>query len=188
MKNILITVGVIVLIVLAFMWWRQRDNAPATTNTAVSGEAAEWKSFSDSARGVAFKYPEKLSTTYMSAQDWPPQVAIGNGPFKCTEAGTETDRAGKTEKTTINGRVYCVTAVTGAAAGSTYTEYAYETMKGDKLVILTFSIKSPQCANYDEPKRAECEAERASFNIDELVDKIVGTLELSEPTELYEKG
>ncbi|MBX4195430.1 hypothetical protein KW796_00535 [Candidatus Parcubacteria bacterium] len=187
-RNILVALAVIILAIAAFVWFRNRDESPDTSNPAVLGETTSWKSFSDPARGVAFKYPETLPTKYIQAVDWPPQAAVATSAYNCTEGGAESERAGKTEKRTINGRAYCVTKIIGAAAGSTYTQYAYAVEKGGKTVILTFSIRTPQCANYDEPQKSECQSEVASFSVDNLVDSIVDTLELGTPTLDYDKG
>jgi hypothetical protein len=128
--------------------------------------------FSDPATGVAFRYPPDLGTEFIHAVDWPPQVRVEEGPFACLEAGTETARAGRTEPVTIGGRTYCVTRVTEGAAGSVYTMYAYAWPAEDAVIIVTFSLRAVQCGNYDEPRRIECERERAAFSIDPVVDGI----------------
>lgn len=139
----------------------------------------DWATFEDSASGVSFRYPHDLGTTYIQALDWPPRPLVEAGPFECTEAGEETARAGRTELATIGGRSYCVTRVTEGAAGSIYTMYAYALPAGDDVVILTFSTRAPQCGNYDEPRRDECEREREAFSMDPIVDAIARTLRVA---------
>lgn len=139
-------------------------------------EITSWQTSTDVSTGVSFKYPEQLSTTYIHSTDWPPHIDISTAEFTCTEAGTETARAGKTEKKMINGHEYCVTVLTEGAAGSTYTQYAYATHIGERTVIATFSLRSVQCGNYDEPQKNACEAERTAFNIDLIVDEMIGTV------------
>ncbi|MDB5254325.1 MAG: hypothetical protein JWL80_391 [Parcubacteria group bacterium] len=141
--------------------------APCPTTTSL-------KTFSDGK--VTFMYPDKLSTEYISALDWPPKVTLANSTFSCTEAGLEGARAGLTERVTINGRVYCKTTEAEGAAGSTYLNYAYVTQVNNKLAYLTFSIRQVQCLNYNEPKASQCTAERNAFNIDQIIDGVVQTL------------
>lgn len=131
-----------------------------------------WKTYTDTASGVSFRYPENLTTRYISIVDWPPKVAVTNGPLTCTEAGSETARAGQTMKRTVDDREYCVTRESEGAAGSIYTNYAYATEKNGRALIFTFSLRAVQCLNYDDPQRSECEAERGSFDLDGVLDRI----------------
>ncbi len=135
-----------------------------------------WNTSSSTEKGITFKYPKDLSTTYIHPVDWPPQVAVLNMPFACSEAGNENAVAGKTELHMVGMHAYCITKETGAAAGSTYTQYAYATPKGGKVVILTFSLQFPQCANYDELQKSACESEQQGFSIDPTIDQIMNTL------------
>lgn len=131
------------------------------------------KTFTDVARGISFKYPEQLPATYMRLVDWPPHVDVVDEPFACIAAGAEMARAGRTEQQTINGHTYCVTKESQGAAGSIYTNYAYEVPRSKGMVIFTFSMQAVQCANYDEPKKTECEQERATFNFDKDIDRMI---------------
>ncbi len=147
----------------------QPDVPNVTENTG-------WKKVVN-AQGVTFEYPEQLSTKYISAQEWPPQISVTEGTFTCTDAGEESARAGKTEKRIVNGRTYCVTKVTEGAAGSIYGQYSYITAAGNnKLVNLIFTLRFVQCANYEEPQKSECVRERGTFDIDNVIDRIVGTI------------
>ncbi|MCX6813600.1 MAG: hypothetical protein NTV77_03975 [Candidatus Azambacteria bacterium] len=128
---------------------------------------------------VFINFPDSLSTIYMHALDWPPQAAVVDGPFTCVEAGSEITSAGRTEKHIINNREYCVTKQSEGAAGSIYTQYIYALPKGGKTVVFTFTIRATQCGNYDDPKKTECENERASFDIDNLIDRVAQTLKLT---------
>lgn len=128
---------------------------------------------------VTFEYPRALTTKYISAIDWPPQVEVLEEPFDCTEAGVETERAGITERLTYDKREYCVTRVSDAAAGSMYTQYAYAFEKDGKVVVLTFSLRFVQCANFNEDEIPLCESERESFDIEGIVDRMADTLEIT---------
>ena len=142
------------------------------------GDYTGWKTATDKATGVIFKYPESIGTKYIDAYDWPPKVQVLNKAFTCDEAGKETQRAGQTKKVTINGNTYCVTKVVEGAAGSTYTQYAYAFAEDNKTVILTFTVREPQCANYDEPKQSECKKEQSSFDLNSIIDKVAKSIDL----------
>ena len=138
-------------------------------------DTSAWKL--EDASEVNFKYPEALNTAYIKTVDWPPKLNIVDEELSCMDAGEETDRGGQTSVHVINGRTYCVTTVTDAAAGSVYRQYAYAFSKDDKNMILTFSLRSPQCENYEEPERKDCKIKMQDFNPDILVDNIVQTIE-----------
>ena len=137
---------------------------------------ADWLAYTDSQRGVAFRYPPDFGTRYIRGLDWPPMIQLLEGPLQCTEAGSETARAGRTERADVDGRRYCVTRVTEGAAGSIYTSYAYAFEKDGRVAILTFSARAVQCGNYDEPQKSECNAERQTFDPGMLIDAVARTV------------
>lgn len=137
-----------------------------------------WQSMTDEKTGVSFQYPKELLTEYLHEQDWPPQVQVLDQAYTCTEAGSEIDRAGRTEKRLVDNREYCVTKVTEGAAGSNYTMYAYAFPKEGKTIILTFSLRFVRCENYDEVQRVACEQEREAFDIDGIADRMAQSLRL----------
>ncbi|MBI5530988.1 MAG: hypothetical protein HY918_05855 [Candidatus Doudnabacteria bacterium] len=134
-----------------------------------------WQTFTDATTTSSFQYPATLPTKYISATDWPPAVQILNQPFTCTQAGTSTSRAGQTVRKTVNGHDYCITQVSEGAAGSIYNQYAYAFAQNNKTVILNFTLRMVQCLNYDDSQKTECEAERATFNIDDIMDRVAQT-------------
>lgn len=138
---------------------------------------AGWKT--TTSNGASFQYPEKLADEYVSEIDWPPAAQVLNEAFTCTEGGVDTERAGLTEDRTINGHRYCVTRVSEGAAGSIYTQYAYAFAKGDKTVILTFTTRTVQCLNYDEPKQSECKTVQAALDVDGIADKMAQSVVLN---------
>ncbi len=134
---------------------------------------------SDDQTKITFEFPAGIPTEYIHTVDWPPIIQTIAEKLSCTEAGTETTRAGKTEKKIINGRTFCKTQVTEGAAGSVYTQYAYAFAGNDpehETTILTFTLRAVQCANYDEDKRSACEKERASFDIDSIITNSIKNL------------
>ena len=141
-----------------------------------------WKTTTEN--GITFQYPETLLTTYINTQDWPPQVQVLNEPYTCTEAGSETARAGKTEKRLVDNREYCRTSIVEGAAGSIYTQYAYafplhstgSTQADRKTGIFTFTTRATQCGNYDEAERKACEDERETFDLDSVVDRMARSI------------
>lgn len=145
----------------------------ATTSSPASVSTDTWKTGSDAAHTLTFKYPADLGTTYLHATEWPPVV---NATSSATCVAKE-DEMGRTQQRTIAGSSYCVTELAEGAAGSTYTTYDYVTQKGSKNVTAHFTLRAPQCDNYDEPKRSQCHAERDTFSVDDLVAKIVSTIE-----------
>jgi hypothetical protein len=157
-------------------------SAPAATPEDAATSAAEldtegWQTYTDSARGISFRYPSDLGTSYIRPLDWPPMAQVLAGPLQCTEAGSETARAGRTEQATIGGRSYCITRETEGAAGSLYTSLAYALERDGRVVILTFSLRAVQCGNYDDPRKRECETEREAFDVDVVIDRIARTIE-----------
>ncbi len=133
-----------------------------------------WKTATSN--GITFQYPKTLFTEYIHTVDWPPQVQVLNELFICTEAGTETARAGQTVKRMVDDRTYCVTKESEGAAGSIYTNYAYAFPKDGKTIILAFSLRAVQCANYDNPQKTACENERSAFDLDSTVDRMARSI------------
>ncbi|MFA5413514.1 MAG: hypothetical protein WC348_03165 [Patescibacteria group bacterium] len=129
-----------------------------------------------SGNGFEFQYPETLTAKYISVAEWPPTVTIAEGEFSCAETPAESSFPARVARRMVDDRVYCVAALSEGAAGSTYTTYTYTTARDGKLISLNFVLRYPQCLNYDDPKQSECAAERETFDLDGVVDRIVGTI------------
>ncbi len=139
--------------------------------------AASLETATSTSSGLTFTYPTTLGTTYIATVDWPPKFLTVSETLSCTEAGIESDRAGGTEKRIIDGRSYCVTTVAEGAAGSVYRQYAYAFAPDDAATtILTFSLRFPQCGNYEESEMRACEDERSAFTPDPFVEDIVRSI------------
>jgi len=134
-----------------------------------------WKTYqSDS---IEFQYPEKLLTKYVFTQTWPPVVKIEPGSFSCIE--TPQEKNSLTEIITqrvVDNRIYCVNVKNEGAAGSVYSSYVYTTAEGGMLVSVSFVLRYPNCANYDEEQSQACTSERETFDLDATVDRIVQTV------------
>jgi hypothetical protein len=146
-------------------YFKVRDGVLVETHPV---DTSAWKT--GKSIGLTFKYPSTLGTIYIQTVDFPPKLQVLATPFTCTEAGKETARAGMTSMQTINDNTYCVTIESEGAAGTTYTKYAYAWARNDGTTILTFSLRVPQCENYDDPKKTECKTEVKSFNLDAIAD------------------
>ncbi len=128
--------------------------------------------------GYSFKYPENIGTKYISSTDWPPVLATVNTSFTCNEGGiSKEDRAGKTTREIIEGKEFCITRISEGAAGSIYTNYTYTFKYNNKTMSISFSLRAPQCMNYDDPKQTECIKEENSFDISKIIARIIATIQ-----------
>jgi hypothetical protein len=185
-KTVLLVIFALFLIGgVSYIVWSQFSSGPEAIVCTQEAEQCPdenadvvWKTFADDTQGISFRYPENPVDKYMEAIDWPPKVQILNEAFTCTEAGSETARAGQTLKRMVDNRTYCITKVTEGAAGSVYTQYAYAFPKDNKTVIFTFSIRYVQCGNYSEPEKTECENVRTAFDLDSAIDRIAQTVRM----------
>jgi len=181
-RNLWIVIGVLAVGMIGYVAWtmygggaRPGGQQPGPTAAEPSAESEKgWKTSTQ--LGLTFTYPETLPEVYIHTVDWPPKLQVVPGPFTCTEGGNADARAGKTSKVTIDGHAYCRTEVTEGAAGSIYTQYAYARERDGQVVIMTFSLRFEQCANYEEPKKTACETERANFDIGGTVDAMMSSL------------
>jgi hypothetical protein len=170
------TILVIIALVVAFIIFQAHSKANNSVEsvddslTQVSQEGWETTTTADSQ--TTFMYPADLGTRYITPSDWPPVLNVVNEQYSCTEAGSEIARAGKTQEVDVLGQKYCMTVESEGAAGSTYNQYAYVREAGDREEILTFTLRFVQCENYDDPQKTECKAERDSFDITTIIDKI----------------
>lgn len=156
----------------------REETPPLDLEDINNNTETEW-SFSTTTE-YSIQYPADLDLEYVEMTDWPPMVEITTDEFSCTEGGEANDRAGETRSVTIGGQEYCRTMIVEGAAGSTYTQYAYAFEQDDGTAILTFSTRAPQCANYDENEMEDCESEIEDLDIDDLADRIVRTLIVTE--------
>lgn len=135
-----------------------------------------WKDYKG-ADGISFQYPEKLTTQYISTQEWPPVIKIQSGTYSCVETSPETSSGNEiiTQKT-INERIYCVNVKHEGAAGSVYSSYVYTTSWNDQLLEASFILHYVNCANYDQEQSQACASERETFNPDSIIDRVIQTV------------
>ena len=143
----------------------------------------KWMYSASDSSGLQFMYPEKLPTTFISAVDWPPEVIVFGESFTC--GATSSPQLSSAPTTTalqrsIGAHIYCVSETSEGAAGSVYRSYSYTTDVADRNINVSFTLKYPQCANYPEPNSGACRAEEATFDVDELADRILQSVRVNE--------
>jgi hypothetical protein len=134
----------------------------------------------------SFDFPDERlpDAKYISSQDWKVEIynkeddlplgfKIVAGEVDCEETLLESSFPERVQKKIINNKLYCIRAFSEGAAGSVFTEYDYATVINDNLVVISFVARYPQCPNYPDPQRLECEQERETFNLDLVVDQII---------------
>ena len=116
-----------------------------------------------------------MGLNYVGFDYWPPRVSILGSSYTCEE--TEFVVSGSIYEKEIQGRTYCIETWIEGAAGSTYTDYAYTVALDDTTIAkIAFTVRMPQCLNYDSPKSEDCIIEEKEFSMDRVVDTIVESL------------
>ena len=134
------------------------------------------KTATDEKTGLTFEYPEKITASFISTASWPPEISTREGKFSCLEDSSGKPPIAGSGLTAVNGHEYCVRLSGEGAAGSTYIDYYYSAERNGEVVSIHFVLRYPQCANYDDPKKSQCEAERNSFSVDALADGIFSSI------------
>jgi hypothetical protein len=114
---------------------------------------------------------ENINADFMSFSDW--SIEKLDGEFVCEVTPAESSHNIRVVEKIIDSDKYCVAARSEGAAGSTYTEYVYSTVKNDELIVLDFTVKYPRCSNYNEIEGEFCETERENFDLDTEVKQII---------------
>lgn len=138
----------------------------------------EWTLSTPNSQGIRFMYPRLLPTTYVSGQEWPPIIEKTANASECND-GPVTAADGpikQTESRMVEDREYCVTIMNEDAAGSTYRTFEYAFEFGGAAYRAMFTLRYPQCMNYDDPQRSLCSREQDSFDIDGLMDRIASSI------------
>ncbi|QQR83391.1 hypothetical protein IPJ72_06390 [Candidatus Peregrinibacteria bacterium] len=123
----------------------------------------KWESYKDDT--LSFHYPARSGSAYVSFQDWPPQVSIQESAV-CDG-----------EMHSLNNQNACVTLQSEGAAGSVYTTYQYQVEQpSGRMVVMKFTVRTPQCLNYPEPESDDCTRDQAAFRADQLAGQMLDTL------------
>jgi uncharacterized protein YlzI (FlbEa/FlbD family) len=153
------------------------DSRWLITNVSIiaNQENELWKEYNGD--GISFQYPETLTTKYIFVQEWPPTIKIESGNFSCVETPQEVSSMLEiTSQRLVDNKIYCVNVKNEGAAGSVYSSYVYTAPLRGKLVSVSFVLRYPNCANYEEEQSQFCTSERETFDLDATVDRIVQTI------------
>jgi hypothetical protein len=137
---------------------------------------AGWLDFQDAEQKIVFSYPKSLEKTYITPQDWPPLLSVSSGDYTCATTADTSSQASRISERLVNDHQYCISAESEGAAGTTYTSYVYNTQRAEKLISVKFTLRYPQCLNYDDFQQTDCVDERQNFDIDGLIDQMVGSI------------
>lgn len=129
-----------------------------------------------------YKQPETLKANYISFQDYSfsifevdkykgTEFSVENREINCNITNQASSLPLRISKSEINGQKYCIGAFSEGAAGSVYTEYAYATVIKDNVYLILFTARYPNCSNYPNQQKMECETERVDFNLDDIIDQ-----------------
>ena len=153
MKKLLLAFALLILVIAAFYAFN-------STPVQETPQADLYEGWSEATtNGVGFRFPEVLPTMYVCAAEWPP-VLERTDAYSCTA-----------EERVISGTTYCVQETGEGAAGSTFITYVYEKAG----VRGTFTLRFPQCLNYDQPQQGTCQLEQQSLDVDTLADRILSS-------------
>jgi hypothetical protein len=138
---------------------------------------------STTGQGVTFQYPENFSTIYThppyyDTESWPPKITVSDNEFSCAETPAESSLPDRVARRIINGKTYCVSAMSEGAAGSVYTTYIYTVAINNRLISASFTLQAVQCYNYDDPQKSACVYERETFDLDAVADKIIESVKI----------
>ncbi len=192
MKRKILIIGIAIIIAAiagVVAWQRFRGEKPVACTMEAklcpdgsyvgrTGPKCEFTACPSEANNTSWK--TLANTNYIRPQEWPPKLQIiDSAVFSCEQGGLGINgRPGMTIQKRINNIVYCIENVSEGAAGTFYTDYTYTFLKDNKLVKLSFTLAYPQCENYDDPKKTECEQERQTFDLDTLINRIAESLQL----------
>ncbi len=178
-SSIILAIVVIVAIAGMYKFNFTDDDIYLPNDEEPKTEETTWKTFSDTAQKISWQYPETLDASYISLAEWPPKISLTQEVFSCPETITIDNPANTIAKKIVNNKTYCIETSSEGAAGSIYTTYTYSTKQEDNLVAAKFTLRYPQCYNYDDSVKAVCEKEYNNFALNELVDKIVNTIKIT---------
>jgi hypothetical protein len=142
--------------------------------------AADWETFVSCEDGISFKYPKKFPAEYIYPVFWPPIISISTekNTLDCPITPAESSLPQRIILKTINSRTYCIRALSEGAAGSVYTDYYYSSIFNNRIITVNLVLQYPGCTNYDDRQKTECEQERQTFDLDNIIDNIIQTVQL----------
>lgn len=191
MKLLITFTVLIALIGLGTWFFLVTDEPVATTNTNLSPTAStsevaattqprtELISAVDPKSGIAFEYPQTLSTEYIEATMWPPTFINSMGAYNCTVTEQMTAMSGYTSREEVyNQTNYCIWERSENTAGSEHKDYQITFPQSNQYITMGLILRQVQCANFPEPEATICQQEQASFDLLETVDLIARSARL----------
>lgn len=148
----------------------KRDTAWLITDVLMGARPSDatWGYSRPDAHGMRFLYPVALGTSFIatSSVGWPPEVSFASTTLSCDAGG----------RVAVGDRTLCVSRESEGAAGSTYTTFRYAAAFGGGTASTTFTLRFPQCLNFDEPAQSACRQEEATYDVDGLADRILSSI------------
>ena len=131
----------------------------------------------------------KKELKYLSIQDlklrvlvdeeaFPPGFSMENGEISCRPASAPNGTEPRLTQETLHGRRYCVQHRSEGAAGTTYQETTYATVKDHCMLVIDFTIRSPRCDHFGQAERSECKKERKAFDPNAMAAHLVENTDL----------
>lgn len=156
---------ILIIIILGIIWYIQKS--PYQTKP-IDIYGTETQSVVDTPTPESVVLPP-----YISAQEgWPIVIHTSAQSYVCIESTTSLPTA--TQERIINNKPYCISDMADGAAGSIYHTYTYTTTHVGGTQTTTFTLRYPQCYNYDEPAQSECKKMQFEFNTN--LDGIVASV------------
>jgi hypothetical protein len=137
-------------------------------------EASEIESYLPNSFKADYISFQNYSLGIFSVAEYPRlEFWIENGEIECDETNLESSLPLRISQKELNGHKYCMAAFSEGAAGSVYTEYAYSTVIDNNVYSVQFVARYPSCSNYPTEEKLQCERERESFDLDNLVSQVI---------------
>jgi hypothetical protein len=174
---VLLVVAIIIIGSIAYFAGKNSNTTPLYTPVSDNSQPTPVTPPTDKPVGdLSATFPDIYSEGYYHSQDW--KLTTAAGQFSCTEASGATPGEEKVVKKTINNNLYCIHSSTGAAAGTAYTEYKYESVRFGKLISISFTFGEVNCSNYDEPRQTACVNAETKINnsLDSIIDQTFATI------------
>lgn len=177
-----VILGIVILAIIAAVYRSNFTNSDIyqPNDELINTVDPSWQTFVDANQKISWQYPATLSASYISLVEWPPRLDLSKEVFSCSETSDIQNPSKSVKQKVVNNHTYCVETSSEGAAGSVYTTYTYSLQQNDNLLRVKFPLRYPQCYNYDDPAKIACEDEHNNFALDELVDKIVGSIKTRE--------
>ncbi|MEK7542540.1 MAG: hypothetical protein AAB524_02465, partial [Patescibacteria group bacterium] len=148
----------------------QLFDAVVSTFQVSQGSSEVWQTYKNTELGFELKYPDKLKTEYIQLQTFNPEsieAAYQRGELTCA-----------VKEVFVEGKKYCVAQTGDSGAGSTYSDYTYETVLYGIVIKISFVLRYIHCGNYGiETKAVDCRNEQTMFNPDVFANQIFSTFQ-----------